>query len=669
MIMSEAKRRRLTELKEIIRFHNELYYRDAEPEITDREYDRLKEELKELELQNPLLAETESLSETIGDDRLEAFQTYRHREPMQSLDNTYSFEELEAFEKRLRKSLGDRELEFLIEPKIDGVAVSLTYENGQFIRAVTRGNGTEGDDITANFILIDTFPRQLTPPFPEILEIRGEIFMALEEFERINKERTKEGLPLFANPRNLAAGTIKMLDRSEVRKRRLTWVSHGRGFCSPNPFRSLSEFFTALGMWDFPLVEDHWIELGIHASIEAVKKLDSIRSNYSYPTDGAVIKLNLLELQEEIGSTSKAPRWAIAYKFEAEQATTQLKDISIQIGRTGTLSPVAILEPVQLAGTTVSRATLHNSDEISRKDIRIGDFVTVEKAGEIIPAIVEVVSSLRPEYTEVFSFPKACPACGTPIKRIEGEAALKCPNSLGCPPQVRRRIQFFASRQCMDIEGLGEAVVDQLVDKGLVSAPHDLYSLSKDDLLTLEKIGDKSADNLLSALEKSKTTDLWRLIHGLGIPHVGSSAAKLLSKTFLDLRKISSASEEDLIKIEGIGAVVARSINGFFSEPNNQITINGLVDAGLKITEDPPDRTESREAIANKTFVITGTLPNLKRNEAKALIEAAGGKVSSSISKNTDFLLAGEAAGSKLTKAQALSVEIISEEDLQRLLT
>ncbi len=667
--MSEAKRRRLIELKEIIRFHNELYYRDAEPEITDREYDRLKEELKELELQNPLLAETESLSETIGDDRLEAFQTYRHREPMQSLDNTYSFEELEAFEKRLRKSLGDRELEFLIEPKIDGVAVSLTYENGQFIRAVTRGNGTEGDDITANFILIDTFPRQLTPPFPEILEIRGEIFMALEEFERINKERTKEGLPLFANPRNLAAGTIKMLDRSEVRKRRLTWVSHGRGFSSPNPFRSLSEFFTALGMWNFPLVEDHWIELGIHASIEAVKKLDSIRSNYSYPTDGAVIKLNLLELQEEIGSTSKAPRWAIAYKFEAEQATTQLKDISIQIGRTGTLSPVAILEPVQLAGTTVSRATLHNSDEISRKDIRIGDFVTVEKAGEIIPAIVEVVSSLRPEYTEVFSFPKACPACGTPIKRIEGEAALKCPNSLGCPPQVRRRIQFFASRQCMDIEGLGEAVVDQLVDKGLVSAPHDLYSLSKDDLLTLEKIGDKSADNLLNALDKSKTTDLWRLIHGLGIPHVGSSAAKLLSKTFLDLRKISLASEEDLIKIEGIGAVVARSINGFFSEPNNQITINGLVDAGLKITEDPPDLTESREAIANKTFVITGTLPTLKRNEAKALIEAAGGKVSSSISKNTDFLLAGEAAGSKLTKAQALSVEIISEEDLQRLLT
>ena len=335
--MSEAKRRRLTELKEIISFHNELYYRDAEPEITDREYDRLKEELKELELQNPLLAETESLSETIGDDRLEAFQTYRHREPMQSLDNTYSFEELEAFEKRLRKSLGDRELEFLIEPKIDGVAVSLTYENGQFIRAVTRGNGTEGDDITANFILIDTFPRQLTPPFPEILEIRGEIFMALEEFERINKERTKEGLPLFANPRNLAAGTIKMLDRSEVRKRRLTWVSHGRGFCSPNPFRSLSEFFTALGMWDFPLVEDHCIEFGIHASIEAVKKLDSIRSIYSYPTDGAVIKLNLLELQEEIGSTSKAPRWAIAYKFEAEQATTQLKDISIQIGRTGAL--------------------------------------------------------------------------------------------------------------------------------------------------------------------------------------------------------------------------------------------------------------------------------------------------------------------------------------------
>lgn len=666
--MSDTLEKRLNELRKIIRFHNERYYRDAETEITDREYDRLKEELKELETANPNLQETKSLTEIIGDDRLKAFQAYRHRDPMQSLDNTYSFEELEEFEKRLRKVLGERELEFLIEPKIDGVAVSLTYENGKFVRAVTRGNGTEGDDITANFELVEDFPNQLTDPFPNILEIRGEIYMTLEEFERINTQRTKEELPLFANPRNLAAGTIKLLDRSEVKKRRLTWVCHGRGFCSPNPFTTLSEFFDALKTWNFPLVEDHWLETGIHASIEAIKKLDSKRHDYRYPTDGAVVKLNLLQLQEELGSTSKAPRWAIAYKFEAEQATTQLKDIIIQVGRTGTLSPVAILAPIQLAGTTVSRATLHNSDEISRKDIRIGDFVKVEKAGEIIPAIVEIVPQLRPENTTPYTFPKSCPSCGTPIRRIEGETAYKCPNSLACPPQVKRRIQFFASRQCMDIEGLGEAVVDQLVEKELIHAPHDLYLLSRDELLTLEKFGEKSVANLLNALEKSKSEELWRLIHGLGIPHVGSSASKLLSKAFLGLDRIKRATREELIEIEGIGEIVAHSITNFFAEPNNQIIVDGLINAGLRIIEDAPEQSGANSAIANKTFVITGTLPSLKRDDAKALIEKAGGKVSGTVSKKTHFLLAGESAGSKLDKAKSLGVPILSEHDLLNIL-
>ena len=662
--MSEDSENRLKELSKIIRYHNDRYYREAVPEISDRDYDRLKEELTELEKIHQNDNQTGSLANEIGDDRLSGFTTYRHREPMQSLDNTYSFEELIEFEKRLHRLLGRKDLEYLVEPKIDGVAVSLTYENGQFVKAVTRGNGTEGDEITANFDLIENFPRKLDPPYPDILEVRGEIYMTLHEFERINKLRGQGGLALFANPRNLAAGTIKMLDRKEVKKRNLTWVSHGRGFCEPNNFNTLTEFFIALRNWGFPLVENHWVETGIGNCVEAIKSLDELRKTYAYPTDGAVIKLNKQKLQNEAGTTSKAPRWAIAYKFEAERATTILQDIVIQIGRSGTLTPVAILEPVQLAGTTVSRATLHNSDEISRKDVRINDLVQVEKAGEIIPAIIEVVIEKRPGNAITYTFPKECPACGTPVVRVEGEAAHRCPNSQSCPPQIRRRLQFFASRQCMDIEGLGEAVVDQLVEKGLATSLPELYSLTNDDLQTLEKFGDKSAENLLNALEKSKSQELWRLIHGFGIPHVGASVAKLLSKTFLSLSGIISAAEEDLVEIEGIGAVVANSITLFFNDDSNQTMIEGLINAGLKVKENALDESESREDVAGKTFVITGTLPTMKREEAKALIEKAGGKVSTSVSKNTDYLLAGESAGSKLTKAESLGVNILTEERL-----
>ena len=664
----EAIRTRLNELRNTIRHHNELYYRQAVPEISDREYDRLKEELAALETQHPELLIEQSLTEVVGDDRLAGFESYTHREPMQSLDNTYNFEELEEFEKRLQRLLGDSPKAFLIEPKIDGVAVSLTHENGLFVRAVTRGNGVEGDDITANFELIENFPRQLSAPYPDILEVRGEIYMTNEEFERINELRRSEGQPEFANPRNLAAGTIKMLDRKEVKSRKLTWVSHGRGFCEPLSYDTLSAFFSDLDRWNFPLVEHHWLEEGIGSSIEAIKKLDDLRKSYTYPTDGAVVKLNDLELQAQAGSTSKAPRWAIAYKFEAEQAVTKLIDIAIQVGRTGTLSPVAILEPVQLAGTTVSRATLHNSDEIARKDVRIGDSVIVEKAGEIIPAIVEVVHSQRPEGAEPFQFPHACPACGTEVVRADGEAAHRCPNSTGCPPQVRRRIQFFASRQCMDIEGLGEAVVDQLVERELVTTLPDLYALRKEDLLSLEKFAEKSADNLLQALEDSKTRDLWRLIHGFGIPHVGASASKLLAKTFLSLRTLLDTKEEALIEVEGIGDIVAASIVSFFDNHDYRAMVEALIDAGLNSEEEPPDESATKEAIAGKTFVLTGTLPTMKRSEAKTLIEEAGGKASGSVSKKTDYLVAGESAGSKLTKAQSLGVEVIDEAALLELL-
>ena len=666
--MSDEIRNRLKVLREAIRHHNERYYREAEPEISDREYDRLKETLADLETQHPQLKEEESLIDFIGDDRLDGFQTYQHREAMQSLDNTYNFEELEEFENRLRRLLGDSPKEYLIEPKIDGVAVSLTFENGSIVRAVTRGNGTEGDDMTANFELIENFPRMLQAPYPDLLEVRGEIYMTMEEFEQINKLRIADGLPEFANPRNLAAGTIKMLDRKEVRKRKLTWVSHGRGYCEPSTYQSLSDFFADLKRWNFPLVENLWLETGIESAIEAVKQLDELRKSYAYPTDGAVIKLNNTRLQIEAGSTSKAPRWAIAYKFEAEQAETRLNDIIIQVGRSGTLSPVAVLEPVQLAGTTVSRATLHNSDEIARKDVRIGDTVKVEKAGEIIPAILEVVTSKRPDNALPYQFPKHCPACDTEVVREEGEAAQRCPNTLGCPPQVRRRIQFFASRQCMDIEGLGEAVVDQLVDKVLAVSIPELYSLTKEGLLTLDKFAEKSAENLLQALEESKGRDLWRLIHGFGIPHVGSAASKLLAKNFLDLQAILNAEEEALIEIEGVGAIVANSIVSFFRDPINQAMVQSLSEAGLKMKEEHTDLGSEKAGLSGKTFVLTGTLPTLKRDDAKSLIENAGGKVSSSISKKTDYLVAGESAGSKLTKAQSLDVTILTEEELLKLL-
>ena len=441
--MSDVVEKRIRSLREKVSYHDERYHRYAKPEISDREYDRLKRELEDLEGAHPEYARPDSPAQTVGDDRLEKFASYTHRSPMQSLDNTYHFGELRDFSNRLKRLLGEDELEFVVEPKIDGVAVSATYEGGRFVRAVTRGNGTEGDDITANFALTRNYPRFLADPYPEVLEVRGEIFMTLEEFERINGERLQEGLPPFANPRNLAAGTVKMLRRRDARSRRLSWVAHGLGYCDPDYYDSLTRFFGDLKRWNFPQVENHWIGSGMNTCIAAIEELDGLRKDYAYSTDGAVLKLNRIGWQIRAGSTAKAPRWAIAYKFEAEQVVTRLLDISIQVGRTGALSPVAILKPVQLGGTTVSRATLHNRDEIGRKDVRIGDYVKVEKAGEIIPAIVEVERNKRTSELAPYAFPTHCPACRTAVIDTEGEAALRCPNTTGCPPQIRRRIVFF----------------------------------------------------------------------------------------------------------------------------------------------------------------------------------------------------------------------------------
>ncbi len=505
-------------LRNEIEKHDELYYRQANPEISDREYDQLKHDLEGLEAAHPDLVSDDSPTKRVGDDLVEGFESYTHRLPMLSLDNTYSKDEFFAFVERIERGLEVSSVDFVVEPKIDGVAVSITYENGKLVRAVTRGNGTEGDDITANALFIKELPRELRgSDLPDVIEIREEIYMRNDEFDRINAERSAAGLEEFKNPRNLAAGTVKMLDRNEVARRKLNIVLYGLGFCQPEIVSSQSEFSHTLTHWGFPVGERIWKTRGAEEAWQAIEELDSLRDQFPYPTDGAVVKTDRLDQQDQLGRTSKAPRWAIAFKFAAEQAETLLEGITLQVGRTGVLTPVAELRPTQLAGTTVSRATLHNQEEMQRKDVRIGDSVIVEKAGEIIPAVIRVVLEKRPRDSVPFVFPESCPECGTPTCKLEGEVALRCLN-IECPAQVKGRLQHFASRQCMDIEGLGEAVVEQLVERSLVSNLSDIFRLSYDQIVALEKFAEKSAQNLLGAIEQSKTKELWRLIHGLGIP-------------------------------------------------------------------------------------------------------------------------------------------------------
>ena len=676
---------RIAQLRAEVARHDELYYRRAEPEITDFDYDRLKRELAGMEAQFPESMEADSPTARVGDDRLEGFVTCRHRQPMQSLDNTYSEADLRAFHQRLVKLFGREDLAYVVEPKIDGIAVSLTYEKGLLVRAVTRGSGIEGDDITANARTIQTLPRELKGAgsraakevhVPGVVEIRGEIYMGLAEFERINREREEAGEELFANPRNLTAGTIKQLDAQDVARRRLDIVLYGLGFCEPALERlpragglagtqgGLHGLLKALGL---PTIERFWTARGIDETWRAVQELDRVRHSFAYATDGAVIKLDSFAQQREAGSTSKAPRWAIAYKFAPERAETRLNAITVQVGRTGVLTPVAELEPVQLAGTTVSRATLHNRDEIARKDIRIGDFVEVEKAGEIIPAVVGVNLARRPPECAAFVFPSQCPVCGTRVVQYADEVAVRCPN-VDCPAQIRRRVQHFASKAGVDIEGLGEAMVDTLVEKGWVKGIADIYRLRRDDLLTLGKSVEKSTDNLLAAIEASKRAELWRFFNGLGILHVGAAAAKELAARFGSLEALAEARRDELLSIGGIGGTMANAIIAHFNEPRNRDLVGRLLDLGVSPTVPARPAGEGGAALAGKTFVLTGTLPSMSREEATARIEAAGGRVSGSVSRKTSYVLAGEEAGSKIEKARSLGVPILNEAEFLEML-
>ena len=603
---------------------------------------------------------------------------------MQSLDNTYSEEEYRAFHQRLVKLFGRDELAYVVEPKVDGLAVSVTYEKGKLVRAVTRGNGEEGDDITVNARTIYSLPAELKTskkhPAPDVIEIRGEIYLTTAEFQRINQEREEAGEPVYANPRNLAAGTIKQLDPKEVARRKLEIVLYGIGYCEPatqstgsgrSVADSQSEFLSLIKAWGLPTVEKFWPAQGIDEAWKAVGELDRLRHTFAYGTDGAVTKVDSFGLRREAGSTAKSPRWAIAYKFEPERAETKINAITIQVGRTGVLTPVAELEPVILAGTTVARATLHNKDEIARKDIRIGDYVLVEKAGEVIPAVIEVNLKRRAPECQSYEFPGECPVCGTKVVQLAEEVAMRCPN-LSCPAQVRRRLTHFVSKACLDIDGLGTAMIDELVEKGWVKELPDLFRLKREDLLSLGKKVEKSTDNLLAALEAAKRCELWRLIHGLGIPHVGVSAAKDLAAHFRDLEKLAGAKVEDFIAnkesvISGIGETMAVAITGFFSDKRNRALVEGLLEVGLKPVA-PEKPVGGSTIFAGRTFVLTGTLPTLTRDEAAAMIEVAAGKVSGSVSKKTSYVLAGAEAGSKLDKAKELGVPVIDEAEFLRML-
>jgi DNA ligase (NAD+) len=678
MSSSQAEKRH-AELAAEIRRHDDDYYVHARPTISDQEYDRLYRELLDLEQAHPELISPDSPTQKVGGVPVTEFKPVSHLTPMLSLDNTYSQEEVREFVQRLQRLLPNEVLEWVVEPKVDGVAMNLRYEDGYFVLGATRGDGTTGDDITTNLRTIRNLPVRLRSKegLPVRMEVRGEAYMTRAGFEKLNKQRVADGEEPFANARNSAAGSLKQLDSRIVAKRPLALTVYGLGRVDGGPeLKTHEEVLRWLNGLGFPTPERTWHCRSVEELFAAIDQLDKLREGFAYETDGAVIKLNSLAQRERAGFTAKAPRWAMAYKYAAEQAETKLKAITIQVGRTGALTPVAELEPVFLAGSTIGRATLHNEDELRRKDIRVGDTVTIEKAGEVIPAVVGVVLTKRTGKEEPFVFPTKCPECGGEVRRSFGgsgetAAVWRCTNSEGCPAQICGRIEHWCARGAMDIEGGGEVLVAQLVKANLVKDVADLYTLTLEQLLTLERMGTKSAQNFLDAVEASKTRDLWRLIFGLGILHVGAGGAKSLARSFPDLDAIANASEDELTATEDIGDVIAESVREWFSNPRNREIIERLRAAGLnfKSNTHTQRQTESGDSeIAGKSFVLTGTLPTLKREEAAAQIEKRGGKVSGSVSKKTDYLVAGEDAGSKLTKAKTLGVTVIDEAGLLKLL-
>ena len=675
--MTQAQARaRHAELAEEIRGHDDAYYVRAQPSISDQEYDRLYRELLDLERAHPDLVTPESPSQRVGGAPVTAFKPARHLAAMRSLDNTYSQEEVREFVARLNRLLPGEKLEWMVEPKVDGIAINLRYEEGKFVLGATRGDGTTGDDISANLRTIRSIPLRLKGKnIPPVLEVRGEVYLTKAGFKKLNAERAAQGEETFANARNAAAGSLKQLDPRVAAKRPLDIVIYGVGYpdtAENRLFETHDEALKWLKSVGFKTPEKIWHCTDIEELLKAIGDLDKIRRDFVYETDGAVIKLNSAAQRERAGFTSKAPRWAMAYKYAAEQAETKLRDITIQVGRTGKLTPVAELEPVFLCGSTIARATLHNEDELRRKDIRIGDTVTIEKAGEVIPAVVGVVLTKRNGNERIFNFPTKCPECGTAVIKTQAANGAgtdwRCPNP-ECPAQVSGRLTHWCSRGAMDVEGGGEALIAQVVRECAVRDVGDLYSLTLEQLSSLERMGEKSARNFLDGIEASKKRELWRLIFGLGILHVGAGGAKSLARNYESLDALSTASLEQLTETEDIGEVIAKSVVDWFGDKRNQGLIERLRAAGLNFTSDTYKAKAAPGPLAGKTFVLTGTLPTLKREEAAAKIEAAGGKVAGSVSKKTHYVVAGEDAGSKLEKARQLGVPVLNEAEFLTLLS
>lgn len=660
--------KRVSWLRETIERHNRLYYVLDRPEIPDREYDRLNAELEELEKQFPELASPDSPTRRVGGEPLKEFAQIRHRVPMMSLANTYSRDELINFHERVQKLLSDKKCSYVLEPKIDGVAVSLRYEKGLLALGSTRGDGTTGDNITANLRTIKSIPIRLSGggKLPPVLEVRGEVFMTRKGFLALNQEREKQGLELFANPRNAAAGSLKLLDPREVKERPLDAIFYGVGEISGIEYATHEEMLGNLKATGLKTPPRYWKCSSMDEICKALDELKTLRQSFPFEMDGGVLKVNEISLYEQLGATAKSPRWAVAFKYEPERAETRLKAITIQVGRTGVLTPVAELESVFLSGSTINRATLHNAEDIQRKDIRIGDRVFIEKAGEVIPEVTGVNAAARKGGEKIFTMPKNCPACGGEITRREGEVAYRCEN-LQCPAQLKRWLCHFAARGAMDIEDLGEAIIDQLVDKKMAGNPADLYYLDSAAIAGLERMAEKSAANIMNALEKSKKRDLWRLIFALGIRQVGAKTAQTLETRFDNIDEFMASGMDELVKIPDLGPVAAASIVAFFKLERNQLLIARLKKAGVNCAA-APKKLEARARLSGKTFVLTGMLAGYSREEAKELIRKLGGRTAESVSQKTSFVVAGVDPGSKLAKAKKLGIPVLDEDELKKLL-
>ena len=668
MATPRAIAQRAAELRDNIEYHNYRYYSLDDPLVPDAEYDRLLRELQSLESQYPELITAQSPTQRVGAVPVEAFGEVVHAVPMLSLANAFEDQELNDFHRRVCERLDVEEVEYAAEPKLDGLAASIRYEDGLLVSGATRGDGTRGEDVTQNIRTIKAVPLHLRGDnFPRVLEVRGEVFMTEEGFQRLNEEQVRRERKPFANPRNAAAGGLRQLDPSITAERPLTMVCYGVGDVREGWLPSThTEILARLKHWGFKVSPEVAVVQGVEGCRNYYSQILARRESLGYAIDGVVFKVNDVAEQQQLGTVSRAPRWAIAYKFPAEEELTRVRDIDVQVGRTGVLTPVARLEPVQVGGVVVTNATLHNQDELDRKDVRVGDTVVVRRAGDVIPEVARVVKSRRPRRTRRFYLPDRCPVCGSEVIRMEGEVAARCSGGLYCPAQRKQAVRHFASRRAMDIEGLGQKLVDQLVDADLVHSILDIYSLTEDQVAALDRMGKKSAANLVAAIARSRDTTLARLLYALGIRDVGEATALSLAIHFGDLKPLRAAPEERLQEVPDVGPVVARQITSFFAEPHNREVLNGLVKV-IRWPAQAPQSTGDAK-LAGKRFVITGTLDAMSRDEAKRRLVALGAKVSGSVSRKTDYLVAGAKSGSKRGKAEKLRITILDEEEFLKLI-